>query len=55
MRKACDAISALPGDIDSARERVSRLGSKLTDVPKLGLTDEQTEYILQIKKLVNKQ
>ena len=55
MRKACDAISALPGDIDSARERVSRLGSKLTDVPKLGLTDEKTEYILQIKKLVNKQ
>ncbi len=50
MRLACDEMLALPSDMQAALDRVSALGKKITDSPELGLTSEQSDYIMQLKQ-----
>lgn len=49
---ACEKTVALPDELAAAKARLSELGKKITDIPDLELSEKETEYIAQLKELL---
>ena len=54
MKRYCEEMIALPGEMTMAQDKLSTLGGSISETPDLRLGEEETEYIRQLASAMGK-